>query len=123
MPDFTINRIAVLTIWAEDVLAVLHFYRDVLGLAEYPDHGRHPALKLNGSSLVILSGTPHPASNADPAQFPLFALAVDDLDQVVAHLRAHDIALSSDIQQHGAVRWIIFNDPAGNLIELVQNHP
>ncbi len=123
MPDFTINRIAVLTVWAEDVPAAVHFYRDVLGLAEHPDHGRHPALKLNGSSLVILAGTPHPASNADPAQFPLFALAVDDLDRAVARLRTHDVALPDAIQQHGTVRWIMLNDPAGNLIELVQNHP
>jgi catechol 2,3-dioxygenase-like lactoylglutathione lyase family enzyme len=123
MPDFTINRIVVLTIWAEDIPAAVHFYRDVLELAELPDHGSHPTLKLNGSFLIILKGTPRPATDADPAQFPLFALAVDDLDQAVARLRAHDIALLSDIKQNGALRWIVFNDPAGNLIELVQNHP
>lgn len=122
MSDFTVSRIAVFTIWAEDVSKALHFYRDVLGLAELPDHGSRPTLKLNESFLVILKGTPRPATNTPTARYPLFALAVDDLDHAVAHLRAHNFALTEEIQHHGISPWIMFHDSAGNLIELVQDH-
>ncbi len=122
MPDFKVGRVVVTVLWAEDVPAQVHFYRDVLGLQLVSDHGHHPSFKLEGSYLAILKGQPRPAENSEPERFPLFALGVDDLDKVVDHLRVHDIPLPWGVKGHGQSRYVMFHDPAGNLIELVQEH-
>ncbi len=93
MPNFKVGRVIVTTLWAQDVPATTHFYRDVLGLQPLPHHGAHPCFQLKGSHLIILQGQPRPAENAHPERFPLFALTVDDLDQTVEHLQARDVSL------------------------------
>ena len=113
-------RLSVVSLWAEDVPAAAHFYRDVLGLNLLPHHGELPHFDLGGIYLTILKGHPMPAQNADPARFPLIAFSVADLDGMVGRLRAHQVALPWGIEQDGPARWVMFNDPTGNLIEVVQ---
>ncbi len=114
-------RVAVLSIWAEDVPLTAHFYRDVLGLTMLPHHdGDRPHFSLGGAFLVILQGQPLPARNSKPERFPIFALEVDDLELRMEKLRAHQVALPWGIEGDPGSRWIMFSDPAGNLIELVE---
>jgi len=113
-------KFAVISIWAEDVIASAHFYRDVLGLDLLAHHDSRPHFKVDGVYLVILKGTPAPAQNADPDRYPLFALSVDDLDGMVKRLEAHHIQLPWGVERNSAERWAMFHDPAGNLIELVE---
>jgi lactoylglutathione lyase len=113
-------RIAVISLWAEDVPACAHFYRDVLELPLTGEHAHRPHFDLGGSTLVILQGKPAPAAAADPARFPLFALAVDDLPPFVARLQAHGVPLPWGVEEGPGARWVMFHDPAGNLIELVE---
>jgi catechol-2,3-dioxygenase len=115
-------RLAVVTLWAEDVAQTAHFYRDVIGLRWLPQHGARPHFDLGGALLVILKGrsvAPF-ATPLDPvpARFPLIAFAVDDLDVAVDHLRAHQVDLPWGIEEDADSRWVMFHDPAGNLIEL-----
>ncbi len=70
--------------------------------------------------LAILRGKSIPAADAVPEHFPLLALAVPDLDAEVEKLHHHHIELIWGGDEHTGSRWVIFNDPAGNLIELVQ---
>jgi glyoxylase I family protein len=121
MPDFKVGRVMVTTVWAQDVPAAAHFYRDVLGLQPVHHHGARPSFELEGSYLVILQGRPRPAEDAHPERFPLFALTVDDLDQAVEHLQAHGVSLPWGVEGHQN-RYVMFHDPGGNLIELVQEH-
>jgi catechol 2,3-dioxygenase-like lactoylglutathione lyase family enzyme len=117
------KQIAVVSLWAEDVAATAHFYRDVLGLPplpHHPPHGERPHFDLGGTYLTILRGKPVPAQDAEPPHFPLVAFAVDDLDSAVERLRAHGVELPWGIKEGIDSRWIAFHDPAGNLIELVQ---
>lgn len=114
------NRLAVVSIWAEDVPATAHFYRDVIGLQLLEHHGGRPHFELNGVYLTILQGRPVPAVDTVPARFPLMALAVDDLDAVVVRLQAHCVEFPWGIEKDEVSRWVMFHDPAGNLIELVQ---
>jgi catechol 2,3-dioxygenase-like lactoylglutathione lyase family enzyme len=114
-------RISVVSLWAEDVNATIHFYRDVIGLELLPHHGNPSAFDLEGQYLVIVKGKPSPAQDADPPHFPLLALAVDDLDQAVKQLSAHHVELAGEMQEVHGLRWVKFYDPAGNLIELVQS--
>jgi predicted enzyme related to lactoylglutathione lyase len=68
--------------------------------------------------LVILKGVPHPAENTEHSRFPLYAFKVQDLDAAVERLVAHNIELPWGIEGFGSSRWVMFHDPAGNLIEL-----
>jgi catechol 2,3-dioxygenase-like lactoylglutathione lyase family enzyme len=98
----------------------VHFYRDVIGLRLLPHHGEQPHFDLDGSYLTILKGHPVPAQNADPSRFPIIAFAVSDFDAAVERLLAHDVKLLRGVEQDALSRWVMFHDPAGNLIELVQ---
>ncbi len=120
MSSFKPNRVAVISLWAEDAPTAVHFYRDVVGLRLLPHHGRQPAFDLDGLYLTIVKGSPAPVQNAEPAHFPLLAFAVKDLDRAVKQLQAHNVDLPWGIKTGEESRWVIFHDPAGNLIEFVQ---
>jgi catechol-2,3-dioxygenase len=114
-----IESVAVICLWAEDVLKTAHFYKDVLELELLPDHhGGRPHFKIGDAYLTILKGEPHPAEGSDPARFPLFAFRVNDLDEAVERLQEHGVDLPWGIEGHEESRWVMFHDPAGNLIEL-----
>jgi catechol 2,3-dioxygenase-like lactoylglutathione lyase family enzyme len=113
------TRFAVISVWAKDVAASVHFYQDVLGLELLSHHILRPHFKVDGVYLTILTGTPAPAQNSEPDHFPLFALSVDNLDEMVKRLEQHHIVLGG-IESDTDGRWVMFHDPAGNLIELVQ---
>ena len=116
-------QLAVVTLWAEDVPQAAHFYRDVLGLRPVKaphHHGDRPHFDVNGVYLTLLRGTPRPAENATPARFPVVAFAVENLEDAIAKLTAHHVELPWDIEEDSGSRWVMFHDPAGNLIEIAQ---
>lgn len=113
-------RLAVVSLWAEDVPATAHFYRDVIGLSLQHHHGGRPHFDLHGIFLTILQGRPSPAQDADPQRFPVVAFAVDNLEAALARLRAHRVELPWGVERDEHSRWAMFHDPAGNLIELVE---
>ncbi len=112
-------RLAVVTLWAEDVPTTAHFYRDVIGLP-LSIHGHAPHFDLGGSLLAIMQGKPGVAQDTVPARFPLLAIAVDDLTSSVERLEAHGVSLPWGQESGNGAHWVMFHDPAGNLIELVQ---
>ena len=117
------KHIAVVSLWAEDVGAAAHFYQDVIGLRFVPHHSHHterPHFDLNGTYLTILKGRPVPAQDAEPSHFPLVAFTVDDLESAIGRLQAHHVELLGGVNEGEDSRWVMFHDPAGNLIELVQ---
>jgi predicted enzyme related to lactoylglutathione lyase len=117
------RHVAVISLWAEDVPAAVHFYRDVVGLQllpSHPHHGKRPHFDLDGTYVTILQGKPVPAQDAEPSHFPLVAFAVGDIDSAVERLRAHRVELPQGVQEGVDSRWVVFSDPAGNLVELVE---
>lgn len=118
MPAYSPDRVVVISLWAEDVPETAHFYKDVLGLELLPHHhGDRPHFKVGDTYLVILKGKPIPAEDTIPERFPLFALGVDDLDAAAERLQAHGVELPWGIEGNRDSRFIMFYDPAGNLIE------
>jgi len=115
-----VTSIAVVSLWAEDVPAAVHFYQDILGLRLLPHAHERPHFDVGGIYLTILKGRPVPAQDATPQRFPLIALAVDDLDAAKQNLRLHGVELPWGIEADADSRWVMFHDPAGNLVELVQ---
>jgi catechol-2,3-dioxygenase len=113
-------ELAVISLWAEDVAAAARFYHQVIGLDAAPHHGPHPHFDLGGVLLTILKGRPSPAEDAVPPRFPLFAFSVDNLRNAIARLEANAVELPWGIEEDASSRWVMFHDPAGNLIELVE---
>jgi len=110
-------KLAVVTLWAEDVWRTADFYREVLGLTLLTvDRGR-PHFDLGGAYLVIQPGQPH---KAEGSRFPVLAFAVDDLEAAVQQLEAHGVALPWGAEQDADSCWVMFDDPAGNLLEIAQ---
>jgi catechol 2,3-dioxygenase-like lactoylglutathione lyase family enzyme len=84
-------------------------------------HDQHrPHFDLGGAYLVILKGRPVPPLDPVPARFPIVAFAVDDLDAAVEQLRAQHVDLPWGVEEDAGSRWVMFHDPAGNLIELAK---
>jgi catechol-2,3-dioxygenase len=121
--DFVMEpKFAVIALWADDVVKVAHFYRDVLRLKPLAHHDGSIHFVVDGTYLVIREGHVTLVEASKSSRFPLFAIAVDDLDDRTDNLQKHDVALPWGIESNETSRWIMFNDPAGNLIELVQFH-
>jgi len=66
-----LTRIAVASLWAENVPHNAHFYRDVIGLPLMSYYGEWPHFKLGDSYLVILKGRPMLPQDAPQRASPL----------------------------------------------------
>jgi catechol 2,3-dioxygenase-like lactoylglutathione lyase family enzyme len=86
-------KLAVIGLWAEEVAATAHFYRDVIGLKLLMHDEHRPHFDLGGVYLVILQGRPIPPLDPVPARFPIVALAVADLNAAIDRLRLHHVEL------------------------------
>ena len=119
-------KLAVVTLWAEDIQQMSDFYEKVLGLPLVAvDRGR-PHFDFGGGYLTILPGQPHKA-DATQARFPVIAFAVDDLHEILHQLKSYDVAMPWGIEEDSDSRWVMFYDPGGNLIEVammdIKKHP
>lgn len=113
-------NLAVVSLWAEDVLTTAHFYRDVIGLKMLPHHAERVVFDLGGAYLMLLKGRATPAQDMLPARFPLVAFSVENLDRAVERLHTHQVETPCGIESGPGNRWVMFHDPAGNLVELVE---
>ena len=119
MAGYKPNRVVVLSVWAEDVPNTAHFYHDVLGLELFTHHyGDIPHFKVGETYLTILKGKPIPAEESVPERFPLFAFGVGDLDAAVERLKSHGVELPWGVEESEGSRYVMFYDPAANLIEI-----
>ena len=119
---FQAGRLVIVSLRAEDVPAAVHFYQDVIGLRLLPHHDQRPAFDLgDGTYLAIIKGQPAPEQEAGESPFPVVTFAVEDLDEAVAHLQAHGVELPWGAVRGDSQRWVLFRDPAGNLVEFVQS--
>ena len=113
-------RLAVVSLWAEDVPTTAHPYRDVIGLPLDSHHRDRPHFALGNGYLVFPNGKTVPAQNPTPAPFPVLAFAVDDHEVALQGLQAQGVALPWGVGSDADSRWEMFHDPAGHLVELVQ---
>ena len=116
-------RVAVVTLWAEDVPQAVHFYRDLVGLPLANLHGGMPHFNLGETIFLIAQGKPQAPQNSVPDNFPLIAFSVPDFEQTINRLRQHQIEMPEGIIHGDGARWVLFHDPAGNLVELTEFVP
>jgi glyoxylase I family protein len=99
------------------VEAARDFYTRVLGLTERTDR---PDFSFDGAWLDAGGQQVHLIEAEVPPELGQhFALAVTDLDAVVAELRAQGVAVTDPVPV-GQGRQSFVTDPAGNRIELQQ---
>ena len=111
-------KLAVVTLWAEDVERMSDFYQKVLGLPLAAiDRGR-PHFDFGGGYLSILPGQPYKVQDSKPSRFSVIAFAVDDLHEIIHQLKSHDVEMPWGIEEDSDSRWVMFYDPGGNLIEV-----
>ncbi|MEX2161892.1 MAG: VOC family protein [Anaerolineales bacterium] len=115
-----INRVYVVTLWAQDVPAAAHFYSDVLGLTLLPQHGKRPHFQVGETLITILPASKPITQEGQSMRFPAIAFQVPDLDAAVGELQAASVPLPWGVGQDAEGRWVICHDPAGNLIELAE---
>jgi glyoxylase I family protein len=98
-----------------DVPAALDFYTRVLGLTERSDR---PDFSFDGAWLDAGGQQIHLIDADVPPSFGQhFALAVSDLDAVVAELRGQGVTVTDPVPV-GTGRQSFLSDPAGNRVEL-----
>jgi catechol 2,3-dioxygenase-like lactoylglutathione lyase family enzyme len=113
-------KLAVVTLWSNDVMRATDFYRDVMGLPLlFLDRGR-PHFGLGRAYLLILQGQPQEVKDSVPPRFPVLAFGVEDLDEAIQHLKACGVELPWGIEEDAHTRWVMFRDPAGNLLEIAK---
>jgi catechol 2,3-dioxygenase-like lactoylglutathione lyase family enzyme len=110
-----------------DVARSRQFYRDVLGFEEGFDMLPAFAMVRHGDLSLWLAG---PASSAarpmpdgrdpEPGGWNRFVLEVDDLDAMVARVRASGASFRNDIVKGPGGRQILVDDPDGNPVELFE---
>ncbi len=111
----------------DDVQRALEFYTTHLGFTVGTNAVPAFAEVLRGRLRLLLSG---PASSAgrpmpdgrvpEPGGWNRIHLVVEDLDDQVERLRAAGLTFRNDIVTGPGGRQIVFDDPAGNAIELFQ---
>ncbi len=98
-----------------DVTAALDFYTQVLGLTERADR---PDFSFGGAWLDAGGQQIHLIeADVPPSLGQHFALAVSDLDAVVAELRGQGVTVTDPVPV-GTGRQSFLDDPAGNRVEL-----
>lgn len=112
-------RVYAVSLWAPDLPVALRFYRDVIGLLPILHHGDRLHFDLNGTYLAVLPGKQEVFPAHPDIRFPLVAIALDDFEAALARLSAEGVDLPWGIEQGQGMRWAMCHDPAGNLIELV----
>lgn len=114
-----------------DMDAAIAFYTEKLGLELMfrkvdEEHGEAFAfLELDGGNLELLQslapGAKPPAAQPAPPWCPHLALVTDNMDELVARVKANGITiLKGPLHVEGLARWIYLSDPDGNIIEYIQ---
>lgn len=113
----------------DDVDAAIVFYTSRLGFAEAMHPAPAFAMLVRGDLRLTLSapsaqgggGQAMPDGTVPrPGGWNRFALEVDDLDGMVASLRAAGVRFRNDIVTGVGGRQVLVEDPAGNPVELFE---
>jgi catechol 2,3-dioxygenase-like lactoylglutathione lyase family enzyme len=115
----------------DDVDAAIAFYCDHLGFREEMHPAPNFAMLFRGDLRLLLSapggqggGSQGSADGSlpQPGGWNRFELEVEDLDAMVAELRAAGVSFRNEIVNGIGGRQILIDDPSGNPVELFQAH-
>jgi catechol 2,3-dioxygenase-like lactoylglutathione lyase family enzyme len=113
----------------DDVDRAIDFYVSRLGFREVMHPAPAFAMLVRGDLRLLLSaasdapgggGRGAAGERPVPGGWNRFGLEVDDLDGLVARLRAEGARFRTELVEGVGGRQILLEDPAGNLVELFQ---
>ena len=114
-------NIAVVTLWADPFEETVRFYKEVLGMDDaHQDSEGIIHFNVGEILFTVMKGKPAQATNSIIPRFPIITFSVEDVQESATMLKENKVALPWGIEESAAAKWVMFNDPAGNLIELVQ---
>ena len=115
------THITVVSLWAEDVPAAAHFYQDVVGLNNYAAPCRRSYPFRPG--WLCPDDRPWATrrfrrTQSRYSRWSLFRSL--NWRRRSETLRLYGVDLPWGVETNAASRWVMFHDPAGNLVELVE---
>ena len=128
-----LERFDNIDVYCRDIPAMVHFYRDVLGLEllyPYEEGTDWFAIQSGDVSVYFLTAAPDAQdTHFAPAQsvgISSFSFAVGDLDSAIQHLEGQ-VRWSDDVRewrhQNGTwYRFRFFTDPEGNNLSITEPH-
>jgi len=127
--NFSLKRIDVINLFAEDFAGTKSFYQEVLGLPLTFADETTAVYKLENMMVCLtdVSAVPEliaPAAVASPEAGSRFMLAmfVDDVDAASSELAQHGVVLlNGPVDRPWGVRTANFTDPAGHIWQIAQD--
>lgn len=126
-----LDRLEVITLFVEDVVAAKRFYQDVFGLEVVFENEDSAVVKLNNTMINLLVTDnaptlvePRPVAAPEAGSRLLLTIEVEDADAVCAELVEHGVTLlNGPIDRPWGRRTAAFADPSGNVWEVAQVLP
>jgi catechol 2,3-dioxygenase-like lactoylglutathione lyase family enzyme len=127
--NFSMGRIDVVNLFAEDFSGTKSFYQEVLALPLAFDDEKTAVFKLENIMVCLtdVSAAPEliaPAAVASPESGPRFILSmfVEDVDAACSELARHGVVLlNGPVDRPWGVRTANFRDPAGHVWQIGQD--
>jgi len=129
--SWSLKRVDVITLFADDLERSKSFYRDVFGLAVVYEDEDSTVFRFENTTINLLAVQAardliEPAAVAGPEAGSrlVFTIEVDDVDAVCAELAAAGVALlNGPVNRPWGVRTASFTDPGGHIWEIAQDLP
>ncbi len=124
-----LNKLEVITFFAEDLSATRAFYQNVFGLEVIYEDANSTVVRLENLiiNILVTSQAPtlvEPTPVASPAAGSrlLLTIMVEDADAMCAELDKHGVKLlNGPVDRPWGRRTAAFADPAGNVWEIAQD--
>ncbi len=108
--------------FVSDLAAAKDFYERVLGLALTEETEKWLIFDVSGTTLIIMSGAerrPYEGRYGSKTG-TVVCLLSEDIDRDYAALQEHGVQFFSSVNEVPEGRYVGFQDPDGNLLELIQ---
>ncbi|MFQ3543135.1 VOC family protein [Halobacillus rhizosphaerae] len=113
------NNVCVFTIHVHDMDQALKFYTEVLKFETEKKYGEKIISLVHHDIPIVLEENVH--MNKDGGQNVRLGLKSEDIDQDFSYLRSKGVTILVDEPQPCPPgRYIVFEDPSGNHLELVE---
>ena len=108
--------------FVSDLGRARNFYERVLGLKLVKETPKWLIFDISGTTLVVMAGArPRQYGDTyDSKAGTVTCLLTDDIDRDYAELKAQGVSFFSEVNEVPEGRYVGFQDPDGNLLELIQ---